>query len=141
MNNQQHTNKTMFRLFILFSGKNLVILFVSVFLICLWNSPAFAQKSTPIDYSCYVSKEARYKCFMQRHTGSMEHAKAEEARKRAIEEAQSALVAEKIDIHKARREKNRQEIMQQVQASRARNISHRGEKYSLTYGFVLEPRN
>ena len=35
----------------------------------------------------------------------------------------------------------REEIRKLVEASRKRNVSNRGEKYSLTYGFVLEPRD
>ena len=37
--------------------------------------------------------------------------------------------------------KSTEEIRKLVEASRKRNVSHRGEKYSLTYGFVLEPRD
>jgi hypothetical protein len=47
---------------------------------------------------------------------------------------------ESIESPEKRSEKNRQEIMQQVEYSRSRNISHKGERYSITYGYVFELR-
>ena len=35
----------------------------------------------------------------------------------------------------------REDIRKLAEASRKRNLSHRGKAYSLTYGFVLEPRD
>ena len=63
-----------------------------------------------------------------------------ETYRRSVLDAQQALREEMISSPKKQREKNRQEIMKQVEASRSRNISHKGEKYSITYGYVIEVR-
>ena len=60
--------------------------------------------------------------------------------RRSVLDAKEDLRKEMISSPKKQREKNRQEIMKQVEASRSRNISHKGEKYSITYGYVIEVR-
>ena len=63
-----------------------------------------------------------------------------ETYRRSVLDAQQSLREEMISSPKKQREKNRQEIMKQIEASRSRNISHEGEKYSITYGYVIEVR-
>ena len=61
-----------------------------------------------------------------------------EAHRRSILDAKEELREEIISRSKKQRENSRQEIMKQIEASRARNISHKGEKYTITYGYVIE---
>ena len=61
-----------------------------------------------------------------------------ESYRRSILEAKENLREEMISRPNKQREKNRQELMKQIEASRSRNISHKGEKYSITYGYVIE---
>ena len=63
-----------------------------------------------------------------------------ETYRRSVLDAKEDLREEMISSPKKQREKNRQEIMKQIEASRFRNISHKGEKYSITYGYVIEVR-
>ena len=70
--------------------------------------------------------------------GSLENAKELGATRKSILEEKEKLRLELSENIGKQREKEHQEIMQQVEYSRSRNISHKGEKYSLTYGYVLE---
>ncbi len=62
------------------------------------------------------------------------------AYRHSVLDAKADLREEMISNPKKQREKNRQEIMKQIEASRSRNISHKGERYSVTYGYVIEVR-
>ena len=108
----------------------------------LGSTSASAQKLTAENIACNVSVQARYECFIKERTdSSLEHAKELAATRLVILEAKEKLRLELNESPKKQRKKiNRQEIMQQVEYSRSRNISHKGEKYSITYGYVLEPR-
>ena len=97
-----------------------------------------AQKLTPELYACYQSVQARYECFMKQREGQLERAKAAEKLRRSILKAKEELRFELINIEKKQREKVRKEMMKQVEISRSRNISHKGEKYSIKYGYVIE---
>ena len=61
--------------------------------------------------------------------------------RRSVLDAKEDLREEMISSPKKQREKNRQEMMKQIEVSRSRNISHKGEKYSITYGYVIEVRH
>ena len=118
---------------------------VPVMMICwsaiLGTTSASAQKLTAKNIACNVSVQARYECFIKERTdSSLEYAKELAATRRAILEAKKRLRLESIESPEKRSEKNRQEIMQQVEYSRSRNISHKGERYSITYGYVFELR-
>ena len=63
-----------------------------------------------------------------------------ETYRRSVLEAKEELREEIISRPRKHREESRQEIMKQIEASRSRNISHKGEKYSITYGYVIEVR-
>lgn len=99
---------------------------------------ASAQILSPELLACYESAQARYECFMKQREGALERAKAREALRRSIQEAKEELRTELFNRPEKQREKDRKEIMKQVEVSRSRNISHKGEKYSLTFGYVIE---
>ena len=101
-------------------------------------SNLFAQKLTPELIACYQSAQARYECFMKQREGELERAKAIDALRRSILEAKEELRFELINREKKQREKDRKEMMKQVEISRSRNISHKGEKYSINFGHVIE---
>ena len=64
-----------------------------------------------------------------------------ETYRRSVRKAKEELREEMISrSNKKQRENSRQEIMKQIEASRSRNISHKGEKYTITYGYVIEVR-
>ena len=96
----------------------------------------FSQEISP----CYESAQARYACFIEERKGEFERAKEIEAFRRSVRETKEELLLESIQRSKKQFEKNHQEIMQQINYSRSRNVSHKGEKYSLTYGIVVEPK-
>ncbi|MBC8260081.1 MAG: hypothetical protein H8E38_13785 [SAR324 cluster bacterium] len=97
-----------------------------------------AQYLSPEIIACYKSVQARYACFNKRREGEFEKAKEREANRRSILEAKMKLRLELLPQPKQQRENKRQEITKIIEASRSRNISHKGERYSLTYGHVLE---
>ena len=128
---------------------------------------ASAQKLTTKNIACNVSVQARYECFIKvqkesqaiadtsvstldsqkkirqeayfkERQGSMENAKAIGATRKYILEAKEKLRLESVESPEKRREKNHREILEQVEYSRSRNISHKGERYSITYGYILE---
>ena len=107
--------------------------------ICLNSfSNLFAQKLTPELIACYQSAQARYECFMKQREGELERAKAIDALRRSILEAKEELRFELINREKKQRVKERREMIKQVEKSRSRNISHKGEKYSINFGYVIE---
>ncbi|MEC9460060.1 MAG: hypothetical protein VYD14_02505 [SAR324 cluster bacterium] len=113
----------------------------------LGSTSASAQNLAAKAIVCNSSKwesnaQARYECFIKKRTGSsLEHAKELAATRLVVLEAKEKLRFELNESPKKERKKiNRQEIMQQVEYSRSRNISHKGERYSITYGYVLELR-
>ncbi|MBS1254655.1 MAG: hypothetical protein MAG581_00451 [Deltaproteobacteria bacterium] len=99
---------------------------------------ASAQILSPELQACYETAQARYACFMKQREGALERAKARETLRRSIQEAKEELRTELFNRSKKLRENDRKEIMKQVEISRSRNISHKGEKYSLNFGFVIE---
>ena len=101
-------------------------------------SNLFAQKLKPELIACYQSAQARYKCFMKQREGELERAKAIDALSRSILEAKEKLRFELVNLEKKQRAKERKDMMKQVEISRSKNISHKGEKYSINYGFVIE---
>ena len=98
----------------------------------------FAQKLTPELIACYQSAQARYECFMKQREGELERAKTIAALRRSILEAKEKLRFELVNLEKKQRVKERKDMMKQVEISRSRNISHKGEKYSINYGYVIE---
>ena len=111
---------------------------ICCFTILLSNS-ASAQKLTAEVIACNVSVQARYECFIKERTDSLQIAKELSVKRRAILDAKEKLRKELIEKpNKQRKKINRQEIMEQVEYSRSRNISHKGERYSITYGYVFE---
>ncbi len=78
---------------------------------------------------------------MARFQNLYERGKQREEQRRSIMEAKAAKRLELQPSPSAQKDIEREEIRKLVEASRKRNVSHRGEKYSLTYGFVLEPRD
>ena len=119
-----------------------VISFLTIlifFTICLNPfSNLFAQKLTPELIACYQSAQARYECFMKQREGELERAKAIDALSSSILEAKEKLRFELVNLEKKQRVKERKEMMKQVEISRSRNISHKGEKYSINYGYVID---
>ena len=75
---------------------------------------------------------------MKQREGQLKRAKASDALRRSILEAKEKLRFELINREKKQREKDKKEIMKQVEISRSRNISHKGEKYSINFGYVIE---
>ena len=107
--------------------------------ICLNTfSNLFAQKLKPELIACSQSAQARYECFMKQREGELERAKAIEALRSSILKAKEELRFELVNLEKKQRVKERKEMMKQVVKSRSRNISHKGEKYSINYGYAIE---
>ena len=75
---------------------------------------------------------------MKQREGELERAKEIDALRRSILEAKEELRFELVNIEKKQRAKERKDMMKQVEISRSRNISHKGEKYSIIYGYVIE---
>ena len=95
------------------------------------------SRLSTLDSQKKIRQEAYFK-FKER-MGSLENVKAIAITRKSILEEQEKLRLELNENPKKQRKKiNRQEIMQQVEYSRSRNISHKGERYSITYGYVLE---
>ena len=89
---------------------------------------------------CYLSQQARYNCFMQSHTGSLETAKTRSAERRDILEQQAAARPDLNAERNQLREKELQELRQIVEAALRRNVTNQGKKYQVNCGVVLEPR-
>ena len=117
-------------------------LFLPVMIFCWYfvfvYISVLAQNLTPEILACYQSAQARYACFIKRRKGEFERAKEMETYRRSVLDAKKDLREEMRSSPKKQREKNRREIMKQIETSRSRNISHKGEKYSITYGYVIE---
>ena len=113
-----------------------ILIFCNIYLNSFSN--LFAQKLTPELIACYQSAQARYECFMKQREGELERAKAIDALRRSILEAKEELRFELVNLEKKQRVKERKEMMKQVEISRSRNISHKGEKYSINYGYAIE---
>ncbi len=75
---------------------------------------------------------------MKQREGELERAKAIDTLRRSVLEAKEELRFELINREKKQREKDRKEMMKKVEISRSRNISHKGEKYSINYGYAIE---
>ena len=75
---------------------------------------------------------------MKQREGELERAKANDALRRSILEAKEELRFELINLEKKQRLTERKKMMKQVEISRSRNISHKGEKYSINYGYAIE---
>ena len=133
-NNETHKNLQVRKIFVSF------ILPILIFCtICLNSfSNLFAQKLTPELIACYQSAQARYECFLKQREGELERAKAIDSLRRSILEAQEEVRFELINLEKKQRVKERKKMMKQVEISRSRNISHKGEKYSINFGNVIE---
>ena len=127
------TTKILFNLF------RFILLFFTVFLFTVsWQ--VFAQEVNSGIKSCYATAEDRYRCFAARYDGMLERAKERAEQRKTILESQANARLEKEVSPTEMRDLQREEMRKLIEASRKRNVSHRGEKYSLTYGFVLEPR-
>ena len=98
----------------------------------------YAQKLTSELVACNQSAQARYKCFMKQREGELERAKAIDALSSSILEAKEKLRFELVNLEKKQRLKERKKMMKQVEISRSRNISNKGEKYSINFGHVIE---
>lgn len=97
-----------------------------------------ATRKSNLDLKKQIRQEDYFK--RQELQGTMENAKElGEIRKSILEEKEKLRLELSENIGK-QLEKEHQDIMQQVEYSRSRNISHKGEKYSITYGYVPELR-
>ena len=101
-------------------------------------SNLLAQKLKSELFACYQSAQARYECFLEQRDGQLERAKAIDASRQSILEAKEALRFELTNLEKKKREKEKKEMMKKIEISRSRNISHKGEKYSINFGYVIE---
>ena len=75
---------------------------------------------------------------MKQREGELERAKAIDALSSSILEAKEKLRFELVNREKKQRVKERKEMMKQVEISRSRNTSNKGEKYSINFGHVIE---
>jgi hypothetical protein len=89
---------------------------------------------------CYLSDQARYDCFIQSQTGTLEAAKTSAADKAQILTEQAAARPDLYAERQQRREIELQELRQIVEEARSRNVSNEGRRYQVNYGIVLEPR-
>jgi hypothetical protein len=118
------------------------IFFLSIHIFCIiyFNniSNLFAQKLNTELSLCYKSEQARYECFVKQMEGRLDRAKVNDAMRRSIFEAKEELRFELMNLEKKQREKERKEMMKKVEISRSRNISNKGKKYSINFGYVIE---
>ena len=124
---------------------NLAFVMIIILYTILDSTSASAQKLAVEVIACNSPKwqsnaQARYECFIKKRTdSSLENAKELAATRLVVLEEKEKLRNELTESPiKQQKKINRQEIMQQVEYSRSRNISHKGERYSITYGYVLE---
>jgi hypothetical protein len=96
-----------------------------------------ATRKSNLDSQKQIRQENYFK--EQGLQGSLENAKELGATRKSILEEKDKLRLELSENIGKKLEKEHQELMQQVEYSRSRNISHKGEKYSITYGYVPEP--
>ena len=132
--NKTHKNLQVKNIFVSFILP--ILIFCTICLNAFSN--LYAQKLTPDLIACYQSAQARYECFMKQREGELERAKAIDALRRSILEEKEKLRFELVNIEKKQRVKERKEMMKQVEISRSRNISHKGEKYFINYGYSIE---
>ncbi len=122
--------------------KNFAILIKFLLILCVMFlcpfSNIFAQKIKSELLACNESEQARYECFLEQRKGQLERAKKIAALRRSIIEAKEELRFELKNLEKKQREKEKKEMMKQVELSRLRNVSHKGEKYSINYGHIIE---
>ena len=132
--NESNNNLQVRKICVIFTLSLLIL-----YTVCLNSySNLYAQKLTPELIACNQSAQARYKCFMKQREGQLERAKAIDALNSSIVEAKEKLRFELVNREKKQRVKERKEMMKQVEISRSRNISHKGEKYSINFGNVIE---
>ena len=105
-----------------------------------FSQQVFAQGANSEIQSCYATTEDRYRCYAARFNGLLERARDRAEQRKTILESQATARLEKEVSPTEIRDLQREEMRKLIEASRKRNVSHRGGKYSLTYGFVLEPR-
>ena len=103
----------------------------------LKDSQALAEKRiSSLESQKQIRQENYFK--EQERQGSLENAKQLGATRKSILQEKEKLRLELSENLGKQLEKEHQEIMQQVEYSRSRNISHKGEKYSIIYGYVPE---
>ncbi|MEE2716729.1 MAG: hypothetical protein VX610_04810 [SAR324 cluster bacterium] len=88
---------------------------------------------------CYASDAARYQCYLARIANRIAEAKERRALMEAAIEQRRQAQLEATPDPNLKRQRERQEIQQIVEAARQRNVSHAGERYSLTYGMIPAP--
>ncbi len=132
--NETNKNLQVRKVFVVFTLKLTILCTVCPNII----SYLYAQKLKPELIACNQSAQARYKCFMKQKEGELERAKAIDALNSSIVEAKEKLRFELVNREKKQRVKERKEMMKQVEISRSRNISNKGEKYSINFGHVIE---
>ena len=102
------------------------------------DSQALAEKRiSSLKFQKQIRQENYFK--EQARQGSMENIKKLGAVRKSILEEKEKLRLELSENKGKKLEKEYQKIIQQVEYSRSRNISNKGEKYSITYGYVPEP--
>ena len=115
-------------------------LFPAIFL-HIGTEPALAQNISEAVRKCHESDEARYQCYLERYTNLLDQTREQVEKRRSILKSQADKRLELEPSPTAERDREREDIRKLAEASRKRNVSHRGKAYSLTYGFVLEPRD
>ena len=105
------------------------------------TEPALAQNINEAVRKCHESDEARYRCYLERYTDLLDLTREKVEKRQSILKSQVDKRLELEPSPTAERDRERGEIRKLAEASRKRNVSHRGKAYSLTYGFVLEPRD
>ena len=118
----------------------IVSLFSTIFL-DIGTEPALAKNFSEAVRKCHESDEARYRCYLERYTDLLDQTREQVEKQRSILKAQADKRLELDPSPTAERDREKEEIRKLSEASRKRNVSHRGKAYSLTYGFVLEPRD
>ena len=135
--NETHKYMQVIKLLIIFISP--ILIFCTIILNPFYN--LYAQKPKPELFACYQSAQARYECFLEQREGQLERAKAIDVLRRSILEAKERLRFELVNLEKKQREKGKKEMMKQIKISRSKNISHKGEKYSINFGYVIESRS
>ena len=125
-------------------GLKLRFLFIAgllpVIFLDIVTEPALAQNINEAVRKCHESDEARYQCYLERYTDLLDRTREQVEKRRSILKAQADKRLELKPSPTLELDREKEDIRKLAEASRKRNVSHRGKAYSLTYGFVLEPR-
>ncbi|MGK5093733.1 hypothetical protein WDW89_17190 [Deltaproteobacteria bacterium TL4] len=102
---------------------------------------AFSQNA-PVLPNCELpgSKNEEYQCFLIKQDLDLKRVQEEEQRQIQNKKIKEELLAKKIKDLEIEEQKKQEERRLLAEPSKQRNKSHKGEKYKVTFGRVIEPK-